>query len=125
MRREDPALDHVRYLLKMWRRWIGGWKAPLGYPSKVPWIRVMPPTPAWDGSDMDEEVAGWIMRAVDASVESLHPRQRAAVRLIYLNEVLPAVFRSVRMTQQEAKRLTVEAEYELIHKLKARDVVLG
>ena len=74
---------------------------------------------------MDEEVEGWIMRAVDASVEDLEPRKRASVRLIYLNEVLPAVFRSLRISDQEARRLTAQAEVELIPKLRIRGVVLG
>ena len=74
---------------------------------------------------MDEEVEGWIMRAVDASVEDVEPRKRASVRLTYLNEVLPAVFRSLRISDQEARRLTAQAEVELIPRLRIRGVVLG
>jgi len=125
MRREDPALEDVRYYLRCWRRWLRSYSAPLGYPSTVPWVRVMPPTPPWDSSDMDIEVDGRIMQAVEAAVESLHPRKRAAVRLYYLNEVLPAVFRSARFTDSEVRRLTAEAEVELVGKLRARSVVLG
>jgi len=123
--REDPALADVRYFLRLWRRWVRSWRAPLGYPSQVAWIRVMPPTPAWDASDMDDEVDEGIMRAVDAAVESLEWRKRASVRLIYLNEVLPAVFRSNRLTEKEARRLTDQAEVELIASLRIRGVVVG
>lgn len=74
---------------------------------------------------MDEEVEGWIMRAVDASVEDLEPVKRASVRLVYLNEILPAVFRSNRISESEARRLTYDAEVELIPKLRLRGVVVG
>lgn len=124
-RREDPAVEDVRFYLRLWRRWTRAWRAPLGYPSQVAWVRVMPPTPAWESSDMDEEVEGWIMRAVEASVEDLEPRKRASVRLVYLNEVLPAVFHSNRITDQEAKRLTALAEVELVGKFRERGVVVG
>lgn len=125
VRAEDPALGDVRFYLRSWRRWIRSWRAPLGYPSQVVWVRVMPPTPAWEASDMDEEVEGWIMRAVDASVEDLEPVKRASVRLVYLNEILPAVFRSNRISESEARRLTYDAEVELIPKLRLRGVVVG
>lgn len=125
MRREDPALEHLRYYLKAWRRWIKNWAAPLGYPGQCTFVRHMTPTVAWDGSDVDEEVDDFILRAIDAQVESLAPRARAAVRLVYLNEVLPAVFSSNRMSMEEAVRLTNEAEVEMIPLLRARGVVLG
>lgn len=124
VRREDPALEHLRYLMRCWRRWIKSWRAPLGYPSQVTWARIMPPTPAWDSSDMDEEVDEFVLRAIDAEVESLPALARAAVRLVYLNEVLPDVFRSKRLSDQEARRLTNQAEIEMVPRLRARGVVL-
>lgn len=125
VRREDPALEHLRYYMKAWRRWIRKWAAPLGYPSQCTFVRHMKPTVAWDGSDQDEEVDDFILRAIDAQVESLEARPRAAVRLVYLNEVLPAVFSSNRMSMEEAVRLTNLAEVEMIPLLRVRGVVLG
>lgn len=118
------ALEDLRYYLRCWRRWIRAWRAPLGYPPTVPWVKVMPPTPAWDSADMDQEVDEFVLRAIDAEVESLSARGRAAVRLVYLNEVLP-VFRSCRMSEEEAVKLTNEAELEMIPRLRVRGVVLG
>lgn len=101
------------------------WSAPLGYPSQCTFVRVMRPSVAWDGSDTEQEVDQWILRAVDTEVEGLPSRQRAAVRLVYLNETGPEVFSSSRMTPGEAHRLTAEAEVEMIPRLRIRGVVLG
>lgn len=125
LKREDPALEDLRYYLRAWRRWVRSWSAPLGYPSQCTFVRAMKPTVAWDGSDQEIEVDQWILRAVDAEIEGLQPRKRASIRLVYLNEVLPAVFRSIRITDGEARRLTTEAECEMIPKLRVRGVVLG
>lgn len=125
MRREDPALEDLRFYLRAWRRWVRNWAAPLGYPPEAPFVRSMRPTVAPDGADQDQEVDGFILRTIDAQIESLPARKRAAVRLIYLNETLPAVFNSCRMTMQEARRLTSEAELEMVPLLRVRGVVLG
>ena len=125
MRREDPALEDLRYYLRAWRRWVRSWAAPLGYPSECTFVRHMKPAVAWDGSDQEQEVDGFILRAIDAEIENLNARARAAVRLFYLNETLPAVFSSKRMSPEEARRLTAEAEVEMIPKLRVKGVVLG
>ena len=125
MRREDPALEDLRYYMRAWRRWVRSWSAPLGYPSQAPFVRAMKPTVAWDGSDAEQEVDQWILRAVDTEIEGLPVKQRASVRLVYLNEIMPAVFRSLRITEGEARRLTAEAEVEMIPRLRIRGVVLG
>jgi hypothetical protein len=78
-----------------------------------------------DGSDEDYEVDSHILRAIDAEVESLPALARAAMRLVYLNEVLPEVFRSRRMSREEAVRLTDKAESDMIPRLRVRGVVLG
>lgn len=129
----DRSLEDVRYYLWAWRRWISGWRAPLGFPGAIPTARLMVPTVAWDstdnaGAEADEiadEIGGHILRAVDAEVESLPANKRAAVRLTYLNEALPAVFRSCRMERDEVRRLCAEAEVEMVPKLRIRGVVLG
>lgn len=125
MQKTDSALEELRYLLTQWRRWVKSWQAPLGYPSQSPFVRIMRPAVAWDGQDQESETDQWILRAVDAEIESLPNLKRAAVRLIYLREVLPAVFRSGRMSAEEATRLCNEAEYEMIPGLRKRGVVLG
>jgi hypothetical protein len=125
VRREDPALADLQYYLRAWRRWVRSWSAPLGYPSQCTFVRHMKPTVAWDGSDHEIEVDQWILRAIDAEIEGLDGRKRAAIRLVYLNEVMPAVFRSLRITEVEAKRLTNEAEVEMIPRLRVRGEVLG
>ena len=125
VRREDPALADMRYYLRAWRRWVRAWSAPLGYPSQAPFVRAMKPVVAWDGSDAEIEVDQWILRAVDTEIEGLEPRKRAAVRLVYLNEILPAVFRSLRITEQEARKIVDLAEVEMIPRLRVRGVVLG
>lgn len=122
---DRAALEDVRYFLRCWRRWVRGWAVPLGYPSEAPFVRHMRPVVAWDGSDEDLEVDAFILRAVDAEVEALAPKPRAAIRLVYLNEVLPEVFRSNRFTKEEARRLADFAEAEMIPGLRARGVVLG
>lgn len=119
-----PALEDVQYYLRAWRSWVRAWRAPLGYPTAVGWVGQMLPSVSWD-DEIYEEVDASILRKVDAEVESLPPDQRAAVRLVYLNEVLPAVFRSCRMTTETARRLCRQAELEMIPRLRARGVVLG
>lgn len=123
--RTDPALDDVRFYLRAWRRWVRQWRAPLGYPTAVPFVHQMLPSVSSGWDDHDQEVETHILRAVDAEVESLPGLKRAAVRLVYLNECLPAVFRSGRMTTAESRRLTNEAEVEMIPRLRVRGVVLG
>jgi hypothetical protein len=121
----DTALEELRYLLTQWRRWVRGWQAPLGYPSASPFVRIMRPSVAWDGTDQEAETDQWILRAVDAEIESLGSLKRAAVRLVYLREVMPAAFRSGRLSMEEAVRLCNEAEVEMIPGLRKRNVVLG
>ena len=74
---------------------------------------------------MEIEVESGIMRAVDAVIEALPAPQRAAVRLTYLNETLPAVFASNRHSREEVKHLCREAELEMVPMLRVRGVVLG
>ena len=117
----ENAVDHLRYYLRAWRAWVRAWRAPLGFPSAVPWLRVMPPTPAWGYDDTDPDVDHFILRAINAEVESLPPRKRAAVRQIYLNETLIYT----RSTPDEIRRLCDEAETEMVPRLRVRGVVLG
>lgn len=122
--KNDRALDDVRYYLRAWRSWVRAWREPLGLPGAVNWVGHMMPTVSWDET-IYEEVDAAILRKVNAEIESLPADQRAAVRLVYLNEVLPAVFRSCRMTSETARRLCGKAETEMVPRLRARGVVLG
>ena len=73
----------------------------------------------------DEEIEDSILRAVDAEVDSLPTIKRVAVRLIYLREQGSAVYRSGRMSVEEAVRICNQAELEMIPRLRIRGVVLG
>ena len=115
------SLDELRYYLRAWRSWVRAWRAPLGLPSSVAWLGVMPPTPAWDVDDADPNVDSFILRAIDAEIESLPPNKRAALRKYYLNEALS----QHRLPPEELRRLCAEAESEMIPRLRARGVVLG
>lgn len=119
------SVDELRYYLRAWRSWVRAWRAPLGFPSSVAWLGVMPPTPAWECDDADPTVDSFILRAVDAEVESLPPMKRVAVRQCYLNEAHTAVQSTGKMSREEARRLCDEAEFEMVPRLRARGVVLG
>jgi hypothetical protein len=73
----------------------------------------------------EDEIEDSILRAVDAEVESLPTIKRCAVRLIYLREQGSAVYRSGRMSVEEAVRICNQAEVEMIPRLRIRGVVLG
>ena len=73
----------------------------------------------------EEEIEDSILRAIDAEVDSLPTIKRVAVRLIYLREQGSAVYRSGRMSVEDAYRLCNQAELEMIPRLRVRGVVLG
>lgn len=125
LRKEDLALQDLRYYLRAWRRWVRAWRAPLGYPSAVPFVmEMMPGVSAYDEIEEDD-ITAIVMRSIDAEVESLESDKRAAVRMVYLNEVMPAVWRSARWPQEKVYRLCDQAELEMIPRLRLRGVVLG
>lgn len=111
-----------------------GWRPKLGYPPEAPYVRLMRPAVSvgnaednyadsyWDSS---EEADEWILKAIDAEVESLDAIKRAAVRMVYLREIGPAVFRLNRISMEEAARLCDLAELEMVPRLRAKGVVLG
>lgn len=113
------ALEELQYYLRAWRGWVRAWRAPLGAPSAVAWCRVMHPTPSWDVDDADPGVDSFILRAIDAEVESLPANKRAAVRQFYLNEVVS------KLPPPAMRALCAEAEIEMIPRLRTRGVVLG
>ena len=123
----DTSMDDLRYYLRAWSRWVRAWRAPLGIPSCVSMVEQMLPTiDGWsDHEDINESIEGHVMRAIDSEVEKLPILHKAALRLTYLNETLPAVFRSNRLSREDAKRLCQIAEQDLIPKLRLRGVVLG
>ena len=119
------ALADLRYYLRAWRAWVRAWRAPLGFPSAVAWLRIMPPTPQWGSDDTDPEVDAYILRVINSEIENLPAEKRAALRFTYLNEGLPAVFRSGRLSREELRRLCDEAEVEMVPRLRVRGIVLG
>lgn len=112
-------VEELQFYLRAWRAWVRAWRAPLGAPSAVSWANVIHGTPAWETDDSDPGVDSFILRAVDAEVESLPPNKRAAVRQYYLNEAL------TKLSRTEIKALCAEAEIEMIPRLRTRGVVLG
>ena len=110
-------IEELQFYLRAWRAWVRAWRAPLGAPSAVAWLGVIHPTPSWESED-DAGVDSFILRAVDAEVESLPPNKRAAVRQYYLNE-------AGRLPAEMMRSLCAEAEAEMIPKLRIRGVVLG
>ena len=133
MKTEDLAQRDVQYYLRAWRRWVRSWTPALGYPHEAPFVKHMVPVVSWDSSEdqlaqadeADQQVAEFVLRAVDTEVEALATLKRAAVRLIYLNETAPAVFRSGRMSLERAAYLCEVAELEMIPGLRLRGVILG
>lgn len=105
----------------------------MGYPHEAPFVKQMVPVVAWDSSvdqraeadQAEAQVEDFILRAVDTEVEGLPTMKRAAVRLIYLREMAPAVFRSGRMTLEEAAMLCNAAEIEMIPRLRVKGVMIG
>lgn len=75
--------------------------------------------------ETSDDVDEWIVKAVDAEIESLDKEHRSAVRLVYLREEYGAVFRSNRMSMERAALLCDEAELQMIPRLRAKGVVLG
>ena len=110
-------VEELQFYLRAWRAWVQAWRAPLGAPSAVPWLGVIKATPSLESED-DQGVDSFILRAVDAEVESLPSNKRAAVRQYYLNE-------SGRLPAEMMRTLCAEAEIEMIPKLRIRGVVLG
>lgn len=125
--KQRSALDSVRELLRDWRRWKRGWWPNLGFAGAVPYIDQMRPMfdSYTEGEDYDRLIDASTMLAVDQAVEKdLTPSQRAAVMVIYLNEIGPAVWRSNRVPLSQVWRLCEEAERVLVVALRRRDVRL-
>ena len=124
---QRTELQSVRDLLRDWRRWKRGWWPHLGLPGAVPYFNQMRPTfdGYTEGDDYDRLIDAATMLAVDQAVEKdLTPSQRMAVKVIYLNEIGPAVWRSNRLPVSQVRRLCEEAELLLVVSLRRRDVRL-
>lgn len=122
-------LQSVRQLLRDWVRWKRNWFPDLGAPHAVAWLDEVLPSRPMDGYDDpdgdDSRIHAWTMKHVDDAVEKeLTQAQRVAVKMIYLRETGPAVWRSNRIPIEQCKNLCLEAEVTLIKALRRRDVRL-
>jgi len=133
--RDDAALSDLRYYLLAWRQWLRSWRPALGYPSETPMVRLMRPVVAWGNSDdggefhdLTERVDQHVLRVIDTEVENMRhvkPNWYHALRVVWLREDGPAVWRSNRLSMEDVARLADAAEIELIPRLRAKGVVLG
>lgn len=124
---EWRALRSVQDLLRQWARWDRRWKPKHGYPSAVPYLDNIRPTvdSYSEGEDYDEEIDAAAMKSIDQALEhDLTRHQAIAIRMTYLNEVGPAVWRSNRVPRAQVRRLCEEAELALIPALRRRHVRL-
>ena len=132
--RLEVELDHVRHLLKEWARWERNWKPMLGHKNESVMTQFPMVGSVSCGSVDDaleepymysEAIDRTVLKAVGAAVEDLPLPKRLAVRIIYLREAIAAVFRSHRMSLQDAALLCDAAEKDLIPMLRARSVVVA
>lgn len=124
---QRSELQSVRELLRDWCRWKRGWWPHLGYPGAVAYIDQMRSTfdSYTEGEDYDRIIDAATMNAVDRAIEKdLTPAHRAAVMVVYLNELGPAVWRSNRVPLTQVHRLCDEAERALVVALRRREVRL-
>ncbi len=120
-------LRAVRQLLYQWSRWDRRWSVKLGYPSAVPYVDGIKGTinSYMEGEDYDQVIDTATMRSVDKAIQDdLTRAQSIAVRITYLNEIGPAVYRSNRIPREQVKRLCEEAELALIPAFRRRNVKL-
>ena len=121
-------MKQVQYLLREWRRWKASWWPQNGFPSAVPYVDSMHgsrPMDGYDDPDGDDlRIKAAEMRAVDKLVDGLSSPHKAAIGVVYLNEIGPAVWRSAKKPMAEIRALCEEAERLLVPALRKRDVVL-
>ena len=110
----------------MWARWVGAWRPNIGQMTAVPWLdSIRGSVDSYtDAEDYDERINAAVVRRVDESVRGLPAPQRHAIRIKYLNEIGPAVWRSNRIPEAQVRRLAAEAELALVEALRLKDVVL-
>ena len=124
---KKSEIQSVRELLRDWARWTRRWRPSLNSLSSVPYLDNMLPTidSYAEGEDYDEEINAVVMLAVDHAVErDLTRPQSIAIRMTYMNEIGPAVWRSNRIPVEQVKVLCQEAEFALIPALLRRNVRL-
>jgi len=122
----QDAIETLRLYLREWVRRAHAWRPELGYPQECPFVKHMVPVVAWGDSEheeKDEQIADWIIGAIDAEVEGLPEPHRGALRLVWLRE-REAVYRSNRMSLEAAYRYANDAERMMIPGLIRRGVVL-
>ena len=112
-------MKQVQDLLREWRRWKRSWWPENGYPKAVPYVDSMHGSRPMDGYDDpegdDARIHAAQMRTVDKLVDGLTPAHKAAIGVVYMNEIGPAVWRSNRLPHSQVKRIAAEAERLLVH----------
>lgn len=107
-------IKQMQDLLREWRRWKASWWPQNGFPSAVPYVDSMRGSRPMDGYDDpdgdDARIRAVEMRAVDRLVDSLSSPHKAAIGVVYLNEIGPSVWRSNRLPHNQVKRIAAEAE---------------
>ena len=119
----SKAISDLRYYLRCWRRWLRSWRPALGFPPEAPFVRLMRPVVSWGNpedhfQEEGEDIEDWILRAIDAEVESLPEQQKKAIRQVYLREWH-------NFKQERATMLCDRAEADMVSRLRAKGVVLG
>ena len=131
--RESRAIETLQHYLRAWARRCRAWRpSELGYKNKTSIVNLMVPAVAWSSTEdeqaeMDEsedQISSHVMTSLDAEVESLPTMLRAALKLHYLNEMGPDVWRHNRMSKSEVLHLSARAESAMIPGLLRRGVVL-
>ncbi len=73
--------DDLRFELGEWAIWMGGYNPNIGFPSRVPIISGGGGSPTFE--ELLEHSDAVKMKAIDASVDSLAPAQKAAIHRRY------------------------------------------
>lgn len=120
---DNNELERLRWYLREWVSWVHDWFPRLGYPSAVPYLYAMRPSVA-TASEAEDGRDQFAMHILDAAVDSLPPDERAALRVFYLREAGPAVWRSNRIPLEQIAVLCEQAELHLIPIVKSKGLAL-
>lgn len=115
----ENELDELIGLLTDWAEWMRSYYPNIGYPTRVPLLS----TGMWSSSfeELLDQVDKQSMRAIDASVDSLQPANKAA---IYRRYEICSVWRYPRPNYTYEMALS-DAHDQLMITLKRKGVIIG